>query len=170
MTSDPATLAAQYVELRDTIGTLAEQANALANENRMFGRWMFVPGDPGSDPSGAASRIVELRDISERIKIQADEIRDRLKGTLLGEATAPPEGGWVYGPVTVQYVKASERTSINRRKLVQQGVTLEQIEASMDVTKMPPTIRVVKTPESELRTDPSYGPITVVKTSEAPAD
>ena len=102
MTSDPAILAAQYVELRDTIGALEEQANS---------------------------------------------IRDRLKGTLLGEATEPPPGGWVYGPITVQYVKASERTSINRKKLVQQGVTAEQIVASMDVTKMAPTIRVVKTGE-----------------------
>lgn len=102
MTSDPATLAQQYVELRDTIGALEAQAN---------------------------------------------DIRDRLKGTLLGEATAPPEGGWVYGPVTVQYVKASERTSINRKKLVQNGVSLDQIVKSMDVTPMPPTIRVVKTAE-----------------------
>ena len=103
MTSDPATLAQQYVELRDTIGALEEQAN---------------------------------------------EIRDRLKGMLLGEATAPPEGGWVYGPVTVQYVKPSERTSINRKKLVQNGVSLDQIVASMDVTKLAPTIRVVKTAEA----------------------
>lgn len=102
MTTDPATLAQQYVELRDTIGALEEQAN---------------------------------------------EIRDRLKYTLLGEATEPPPGGWVYGPVTVQYVKASERTSINRKKLVQNGVSLDQILASMDVTKMTPTIRVVKTAE-----------------------
>jgi hypothetical protein len=103
MTSDPAALAQQYVELRDTIGALEEQANS---------------------------------------------IRDRLKGMLLGEATAPPPGGWVYGPVTVQYVKPSERTSIDRKKLVQNGVSLEQIERSMNVTKMPPTIRVVKTAEA----------------------
>jgi hypothetical protein len=103
MTSDPAALAQQYVELRDTIGALEEQANS---------------------------------------------IRDRLKGMLLGEATAPPPGGWVYGPVTVQYVKPSERTSIDRKKLVQNGVSLEQIERSMNVTKMPPTIRVVKTTEA----------------------
>ena len=80
---------------------------------------------------------------------EANEIRTRLKGTLLGEATAPPEGGWVYGPVTVQYVKASERTSINRKKLVQNGVSLDQILKSMDVTPMPTTIRVVRTKESE---------------------
>jgi hypothetical protein len=103
MTSDPAVLAAQYVELRDTIGVLEEQANS---------------------------------------------IRDRLKGMLLGEATAPPEGGWVYGPITVQYVKPSKRTSINRKKLVQQGISLEQITASMDVTKLAPTIRVVRTSEA----------------------
>ena len=103
MTTDPAVLAAQYVELRDTIGALEVEANA---------------------------------------------IRDRLKGVLLGEATEAPPGGWVYGPVTVQYVKPSERTTINRKKLVQQGVTLEQIERSMDVTKVAPTIRVVKSVET----------------------
>lgn len=102
-----------------------------------------------SDPAVLAQQYVELRDQIAALEIQANEIRDRLKGTLLGEATAPPEGGWVYGPVTVQYVKASERTSINRKKLVQQGVSLEQIEAALDVTKMPPTIRVVKTKEGE---------------------
>ena len=103
MTTDPAVLAAQYVELRDTIGALEVEANA---------------------------------------------IRDRLKSMLLGEATEAPPGGWVYGPITVQYVKPSERTSINRTKLVQQGVTLEQIEASMDVTPIAPTIRVVKSAET----------------------
>ncbi len=102
-----------------------------------------------SDPALLAAQYVELRDRIEALDTEATEIRDRLKGMLLGEATAPPEGGWVYGPVTVQYVKSSERTSINRKKLVQQGVSLEQIVASMDVTPMPPTIRVVKTKEAE---------------------
>jgi len=102
-----------------------------------------------SDPADLALRYVVLRDHIAALEIEANEIRDRLKGTLLGEATEPPPGGWVYGPVTVQYVKASERTSINRKKLVQQGVSLEQIERAMDVTKMPPTIRVVKTKEGE---------------------
>lgn len=101
-----------------------------------------------SDPAVLAAEYIQLKSAIEELETQAQEIRDRLKGTLLGEATEPPPGGWVYGPVTVQYVKASERTSINRKKLVQQGVSLEQIEASMDVTKMPPTIRVVKTKES----------------------
>jgi len=101
-----------------------------------------------SDPATLAAQYVELRDTIKALEVQADEIRDRLKGTLLGEATEPPPGGWVYGPVTVQYVRASERTSINRKKLVQQGVSLEQITASMDVTRMAPTIRVVKTSEA----------------------
>lgn len=102
-----------------------------------------------TDPAVLAQQYVELRDLVARYEAEASAIRDQLKGMLLGEATEPPPGGWVYGPVTVQYVKASERTSINRKKLVQQGVSLEQIEASMDVTKMPPTIRVVKTKEGE---------------------
>lgn len=102
-----------------------------------------------SDPAVLAVQLVELRDTIAALDEQATEIRDRLKGMLLGEATAPPPGGWVYGPITVQYVKASERTSLNRKKLVQQGVSLEQIEASLDVTKMPPTIRVVRTAASE---------------------
>lgn len=100
-----------------------------------------MTGNPAAD----AARYLELKAEIEVRETEAQEIRDRLKGTLLGEATAPPEGGWVFGAATVQYVKASERTSINRKKLVQQGVSLEQIEASMDVTKMPPTIRVVRT-------------------------
>ena len=99
------------------------------------------------DPAVLAQQYVDLRDQIAALEVQANEIRDQLKGTLLGEATAPPEGGWVYGPVTVQYVKASERTSINRKKLVQQGVSLDTILKSMDVTPMPPTIRVVKTKE-----------------------
>ena len=98
-----------------------------------------------SDPAVLAAEYIQLKSAIEELETQAQEIRDRLKGTLLGEATEPPPGGWVYGPVTVQYVKASERTSINRKKLVQQGVSLEQIEASLHVTKMPPTIRVVAT-------------------------
>jgi hypothetical protein len=98
-----------------------------------------------SDPATLAAHYVDLKDRIAALEAEAQEIRDRLKGTLLGEATEPPPGGWVYGPVTVQYVKASERTTINRKKLVQQGVSLEQIEASMDVTKIAPTIRVVKT-------------------------
>lgn len=101
------------------------------------------------DPARLALDYIALKESIAALEEQANAIRDQLKGTLLGEATAPPEGGWVYGPVTVQYVKASERTSINRKKLVQQGVSLEQIEASMDVTKMPPTIRVVKTKDAE---------------------
>ena len=95
-----------------------------------------------NDPAVLAADYVALKGTIDGLQEQADAIRDRLKGMLLGEATAPPEGGWVYGPITVQYVKASERTTINRKKLVQQGVTLEQIEASMDVTKVAPTIRV----------------------------
>ena len=102
-----------------------------------------------SDPATLAAQLVELRATITALEEQAAEIRDRLKGILLGEATAPPEGGWVYGPVTVQYVRPSERTSLNRKKLVQQGVTLEQIEAALDVTKMPPTIRVVQTGTAE---------------------
>jgi len=101
-----------------------------------------------SDPAILAAQYVEIRDTMDALDAQATEIRDRLKSMLLGEATAPPPGGWVYGPVTVQYVKPSERTSLNRKKLVQQGVTLEQIEAALDVTKMAPTIRVVKTAEA----------------------
>lgn len=101
-----------------------------------------------SDPALLASQYVELRDTIGVLEVQANEIRDRLKGMLLGEATEPPPGGWVYGPVTVQYVKPSERTSIDRKKLVQQGVSLEQIERSMNITRMPPTIRVVKTTEA----------------------
>lgn len=101
-----------------------------------------------SDPAVLAAQFVELRDTIAALDVQAAEIRDRLKGMLLGEATAPPEGGWVYGPILVQYVKASERTSLNRKKLVQQGVSLEQIASAMDVTKMPPTIRVVWTAET----------------------
>lgn len=97
------------------------------------------------DPAVLAKQYTDLKDTIGELETQATEIRDRLKGMLLGEATEPPPGGWVYGPITVQYVKASERTSINRKKLVQQGVSLEQIEASMDVTKMPPNIRIVKT-------------------------
>ena len=100
-----------------------------------------------SDPAKLAAEYVHLKSTIEGMEACAQAIRDQLKSILLGEATAPPEGGWVYGPVTVQYVKASERTSINRKKLVQQGVSLEQIEASMDVTKLAPTIRVVKTAE-----------------------
>lgn len=100
------------------------------------------------DPAALAAQYVELRDTIAVLEAQANELRDRLKGTLLGEATEPPPGGWVYGPVTVQYVRAQERTSINRKKLVQQGVSLEQIERAMDVTKMPPTIRVVKTKDA----------------------
>lgn len=102
-----------------------------------------------NDPAVLAAQYVELRDTIAVFEAQANEIRDRLKGMLLGEATEPPPGGWVYGPVTVQYVKPSERTSINRKKLVQQGVSLEQIERSMDVTKMPPTIRVVRSKDGE---------------------
>ena len=101
-----------------------------------------------SDPAVLAAELVTLRDAAAELTTQADAIRDRLKGMLLGEATEPPPGGWVYGPITVQYVKPSERTTLNRKKLVQQGVSLEQIEASLDVTKMPPTIRVVKTVET----------------------
>jgi len=101
-----------------------------------------------SDPAVLAAQYADLRDTIKVMETQAEAIRDRLKGMLLGEATGPPPGGWVYGPVTVQYVKASERTSINRKKLVQNGVSLEQIVASMDVTKMAPTIRVVKTGEA----------------------
>jgi len=101
-----------------------------------------------SDPATLAAQYVELSDTIKALEAQAQEIRDRLKGTLLGEATEPPPGGWVYGPVTVQYVKASERTSINRKKLVQNGVSLDQIVASMDVTRMAPTIRVVRTSEA----------------------
>jgi hypothetical protein len=101
-----------------------------------------------SDPAILAVQYVELRDTIDALEAQANEIRDRLKGTLLGEATAPPEGGWVYGPITVQYVKPYERTSINRKKLVQNGVSPEIIMASMDVTKMTPTIRVVRTGEA----------------------
>lgn len=100
------------------------------------------------DPAVLAQQYVDLRDQIAALEVQANEIRDRLKGMLLGEATEPPPGGWVYGPVTVQYVKPSERTSIDRKKLVQNGVSLEQIERSMNVTKMPPTIRVVKTAEA----------------------
>lgn len=100
-----------------------------------------------TDPAVLAQQYSELKDTIVALEEQANALRDQLKSILLGEATEPPPGGWVYGPVTVQYVKASERTSINRRKLVQQGVSIEQIEASMDVTKMPPTLRVVKTKE-----------------------
>ena len=102
-----------------------------------------------SDPAVLAREYADLKSTIETLEAQANEIRDRLKGMLLGEATEPPPGGWVYGPVTVQYVKASERTSINRKKLVQNGVALETILASMDVTSMPPTIRVVATKDSE---------------------
>lgn len=100
-----------------------------------------------SDPAILAAEYKAIKDQIESLEVSAQEIRDRLKGILLGEATAPPEGGWVYGPITVQYVKASKRESINRKKLVQNGVSLEQILASMDITPMPPTIRVVKTGE-----------------------
>jgi hypothetical protein len=100
------------------------------------------------DPAALAARILDLRTQSEVLDTEAAGLRDQLKSILLGEATAPPPGGWVYGPVTVQYVKPSERTSLNRKKLVQQGVTLEQIEAAMDVTKLAPTIRVVKSAEA----------------------
>lgn len=101
------------------------------------------------DPAVLAREYSALMETIKALEVEAQAARDKLKGMLLGEATEPPPGGWVYGPVTVQYVKASERTSINRKKLVAQGVTLEQIEASLDVTPMPPTIRVVKTTEPE---------------------
>ena len=101
------------------------------------------------DPAVLAAEYMRLRAEITTLETAAEEIRTRLKGTLLGEATEPPPGGWVYGPVTVQYVKASERTSINRKKLVQSGVALETILASMDVTSMPPTICVVATKDSE---------------------
>lgn len=105
-----------------------------------------LPMTPLSDdPAKLAADYQQLTETVKVLEAEAQAIREKLKGMLLGEATEPPEGGWIYGPVTVQYVKASERTSINRKKLVAQGVTLEQIVASMDVTKLAPTIRVVKT-------------------------
>lgn len=124
-----------------------------ATEASKAGRELAVVDAVGSvagsmnDPASLAQQYIELRDAIAALEFSANDIRDRLKSMLLGEATEPPPGGWVYGPVTVQYVKPSERTSISRRKLVQNGVSLEQIASSMDVTKMPPTIRVVKTAE-----------------------
>jgi len=101
------------------------------------------------DPAALATQYVELRDTIVALEEQANAIRDQLKGTLLGEATEPPPGGWVYGAVTVQYVKPQTRTSINRKKLVQQGVSLEQILAATDETVLAPTIRVVRTKAGE---------------------
>lgn len=97
------------------------------------------------DPAVLAAGYLGLSDTIKNLEAQAQAIRDKLKGMLLGEATAPPEGGWVYGPVTVQLVKGSERTTLNRKKLVAQGVTLEQLEKGIDITVIAPTIRVVKT-------------------------
>lgn len=101
------------------------------------------------DPAVLAAEYMRLRAEITTLETAAEEIRTRLKGTLLGEATEPPPGGWVYGPITVHYVKGSERPSLNRKKLVQQGVTLDQILAATDYTKVAPTIRVVATKEGE---------------------
>lgn len=99
------------------------------------------------DPAALAREVKELGDtISELTKLR-EEKRDHLKSILLGEATAPPPGGWVYGAVTVHYVKASERASLNRKKLAAQGVSLQQMLAATDFTKMPPTIKVMATSE-----------------------
>ena len=133
MTTDPAALAVESLVRREIESLVSDACrDALAS----------------CDPATLAARCAEFSDIITVVEEKKAEIRDRLKGMLLGEATEAPPGGWVYGPITVQYVKPSERTSINRKKLVQQGVTLEQIEASMDVTKLAPTIRVVKSVET----------------------
>ena len=99
------------------------------------------------DPARLAQQILELRGTIDALEEQHQALRDELKHILLGEATEPPPGGWVYGAATVQYVKAQERPKLNRAKLVQQGVSLDQIVKATDYTKMPPTIRVVRTGE-----------------------
>ena len=99
------------------------------------------------DPAALAREVKELGDKIGDLTTIREAKRDALKSILLGEATAPPEGGWVYGDVTVHYVKASERPKLNRKKLVQQGVSLEQILAATDYTKLKPTIKVMATGE-----------------------
>lgn len=99
------------------------------------------------DPAALAREVKELGDtISELTKLR-EEKRDQLKSILLGEATEPPPGGWVYGDVTVHYVKASERPSLNRKKLAQAGVSLQTMLECTDFTKLKPTIKVMATGE-----------------------
>lgn len=122
------------------MGAVAGSAGAAVSDDRPV-----VVAVESNDPSVLAAGYLGLSDTIKNLEAQAQAIRDKLKGMLLGEATAPPEGGWIYGPVTVQLVKGSERTTLNRKKLVAQGVTLEQLEKSIDITVIAPTIRVVKT-------------------------
>lgn len=99
------------------------------------------------DPAVLAAQIHDLTQTQKALKEQETVLRDQLKSILLGEATEAPPGGWVYGPVTVHFVKGGERASINRKKLVLQGVSLEQILKATDFTKTKPTIKVMATGE-----------------------
>ena len=90
-----------------------------------------------------AVEYLSLKASIEELEKLASEVRDKLKAELLTADGARPEGGWHFPGADVQHVKASKRESLSRSKLVKNGVTAEQIAASLDVTPVAETIRVV---------------------------
>jgi len=97
-----------------------------------------------ADAADLAREYLTLQASIKLLEAQSAEIRDRLKEAI-GFETAPEGASWEYPDdgVKVQWVKGRTTEKLDKVKLVQAGVTKDQLEKGTVRTTFPPSMRVV---------------------------
>lgn len=96
------------------------------------------------DAAALAREYLSLKSSIKLLETQADEVRARLQAAV-GFETITEQKVWEYPDegVRVSWVKGRVTERLDRSKLVQAGVTKDQLEKGTIRQQFPPSMRVV---------------------------
>jgi hypothetical protein len=104
--------------------------------------------EDGADPATLAQMYLKTQKRIKELEEQATLIKANLRSAIGFDTVVEPKT-WDYEGVKVQWVKGRVMEKLDRAKLVQAGVTKEQLEKGTVKSTYEPTMRVVSADSDE---------------------